>query len=173
MAVSDLTKEAIEIFLKHLTDRVALALLFLCAVLLASMAIPGASGDWARTHTTWVAFGILGPLCYLPTRFVFEKIADWQADSKRKDRLHNLTGREKTILAPYVHNDFRTRRIPHSDAVARGLADDGVLYRPDVPRDQAGCEAYNIQEWARKYLKDNNHLVGKPDDALGAVPGDA
>ncbi len=170
--MSDLTKEAIEIFLKHLTDRVALGLFFLSLILLASMALPGASGNWAREHSTWVAFGILGPLCYLPTRFVFEWVSEWQAGYKRKSRLESLTGREKAILAPYVHNDFRTRKILHTDAVARGLADDGILYRPDVPRDQAGHEAYNIQEWARKYLSEHKDLIGKPDENRGG-PGDS
>ena len=137
-AMSDLTKEAIEIFLKHLTDRVALGLFFLSLILLASMALPGASGNWAREHSTWVAFGILGPLCYLPTRFVFEWVSEWQAGYKRKSRLESLTGREKAILAPYVHNDFRTRKILHTDAVARGsptMASCIALTSPEIRPD--------------------------------------
>jgi hypothetical protein len=75
--MNGLTKEAIEIFLKHLTDRVALAFLFLSLILLVSMAIPGSAGSWARSHAVWIVFGILGPLCYLPTRFIFEKLPEW------------------------------------------------------------------------------------------------
>jgi len=167
----DLTKEAIEVFLKYLTDRVALGLLLMSLILWASMAIPGATGTWARGHTTWVAFGILGPLCYLPTRFILDWISESQADRKRKSRLQSLTEREKAILAPYVHNDFRTRRLLHTDPVARGLADDGVLYRPDVPRDQNGYEAYNIQDWARKYLREHRDLVGG-SRGESVMPGD-
>ena len=168
----DLSKEAIEVFLKHLTDRVALAFVFLSVVLLASMAIPGAIGGWAKDRATWLALGIFG-LCYLPTRFVLEKVSEWQAARKRESRLQNLTGREKAILAPYLHNDFRTRRLLHTDPVARGLADDGVLYRPDVPRDEKGYEAYNIQDWARKYLKERMDLVSTPDETTRTAQGDA
>jgi hypothetical protein len=171
--MGDITKDAIEVFLKYLTDRVALGLLFLSVVLLASMAIPGDGGSWARGHKTWVAFGILGPLCYLPTRYILEWIPELQAGSKRKKRLQNLTGRERAILAPYVHNDLRTRRLLHTDPVARGLADDGVLYRPDVPRDQNGYEAFNIQDWARKYLREHMDLVGSPDEKTSAQQGDS
>src|ERR1700734_2268830 len=98
--MGDLTKDAIEVFLKHLTDRVALGLLFLSLILLASMAFPGSTGSWARAHGTWVAFGILGPICYLPTRYIFEKLPEWQASQKHKHRLHHLTEKEKAILLP-------------------------------------------------------------------------
>jgi hypothetical protein len=170
--MSDLTKDAIEVILKHLTDRLALALLFLSALLLAAMAIQGEVGDWSRGHKTWIAFALLGSVCYLPTRLVLERASEWQTSQKRKKRLHNLTPREKQLLAPYVHNDFRTRRIPHTDPVAKGLADDGVLYRPDVPRDDSGHEAYNIQDWARMYFKKHKDLVAAPDNISRTAQGD-
>jgi hypothetical protein len=44
------------------------------------------------------------------------------------------------------------------------LADDGVLYRPDVPRTPNGEEAYNIQDWARDYLKTHPDMLVKFND---------
>jgi hypothetical protein len=169
--MGDLTKEAIEVFLKHLTDRVALGLLILSLILLASMAIPGSTGSWARGHATWVAFGVLGPICYLPTRYLFDKWENWRDWQKRKHRLRNLTKREQEILLPYIVNDFRSRRINRLDPVAQGLADDGILYAPDVAVAADAGKAYNIQDWCRVYLKEHIDLVGgnrKPNsDAQG------
>ena len=159
--MSDLTKDALEVILKHLTDRLALAAMFLSLILLVAMLFPNPVGNWARSNPMYVAFGILGPLCYLPTRLLLEKFSDWQATRLRHKRLENLTPREQQILGPYIRNDYRTRNLPHTDAVAKGLADDGVLYRPDVPRTPSGEEAYNIQDWARTYLKAHPKLLDK------------
>jgi len=159
--MSDLTKDALEVILKHLTDRVALAALFLSVILLIAMAFPNPVGNWAKSNPMYVAFGILGPLCYLPTRLVLEKFSESQEAGKRHKRLQNLTPREQQILGPYIRGDYRTRGLPHTDAVAKGLADDGVLYHPDVPRTPNGEDAYNIQDWARTYLKAHSELLGK------------
>jgi hypothetical protein len=70
-----------------------------------------------------------------------------------------LTGREQKILLPYIANDYRSRRIVRTDPVAQGLADDSILCAPDVPIDASGGKAYNIQDWARVYLKKNLDLV--------------
>lgn len=111
--MSDLTATAIEVVLKHLTDRIALAVLAMSLILCGSMAIPGDAGNWARAHRMWIAFGILGPICYLPTRFILGKFPEWGTTRKRESRLKRLTAREKAILAPYVRYDFRARRIFH------------------------------------------------------------
>jgi hypothetical protein len=160
-AMSDLTKDAIEVILKHLTDRIALAALFLSSVLLIAMSFSNPVGNWAKSNPMYITFGILGPLCYLPTRLLLEKFSDWQAARLRHKRLENLTPREQQILGPYIRGDYRTRGLPHTDAVAKGLADDGVLYHPDVPRTPNGEDAYNIQDWARNYFKKHPHLLGK------------
>jgi hypothetical protein len=171
--MSDLTKEAIEVFLKHLSDRIALALLILSLILVVSMAIPGPAGNWARGHITWVAFGILGSACYLPTRYLLEQLEDWRAWRKRKHRLENLTKREQEILLPYIVNDFRSRRINRFDPVAQGLADDGVLYAPDVAVAADAGKAYNIQDWARVYLKEHIDLVGGNRKQNNEAQGDS
>ncbi len=67
LAMSDLTKDVIEVILKHLTDRLALAALFLSLILLGAMLVSNPVGNWARSNPMYIAFGILGPLCYLPT----------------------------------------------------------------------------------------------------------
>jgi hypothetical protein len=159
--MSELTKDAIEVILKHLTDRVALAALLLSLILLGAMLVPNPVGIWARSNPMYIAFGILGPVCYLPTRWLLEKFAESQESGKRHKRLRNLTPREQQILGPYIRGDYRTRNLPHTDAVAKGLADDGVLYRPEVPRTPNGEEAYNIQDWARNYLKTHPDSLGK------------
>jgi hypothetical protein len=138
--------EFLEVVLKNLTDRLALAVLGGCLFLRGSMFFPDTGiGKWSDDHWIWIFFGILFPICYLPTRRVFEWEERWRANRKRNKRLHNLTSDEQSILAPYIKSNMRTDRIIYSDAVAKGLADDGILYIPDVSRDTLGRIAYNIQ----------------------------
>jgi hypothetical protein len=103
------------------------------------------------------------PICYLPTRHILDGFAEWQSNNKRSRRLHSLTKREKEILAPYIveKNDYKTRRFRHDDPVAKGLAEEGILYCPDIPRDQYGNVAYNLHDWARIHLKKQPELAGK------------
>lgn len=156
--------DLLEVLLKSLTDRLALAALFGCLFLRISMFFPDTGiGKWSNDHGLWIFFGILFPICYLPTRHIFDWIEKWQLNRKRNARLHNLTKREKEILAPYIaeNNDFRVRRFVFSDPVAKVLADDGVLCVPNMERDTYGKIAYSIQDWARTYLKKNSALLGK------------
>jgi hypothetical protein len=46
--------------------------------------------------------------------------------------------------------------------VAKVLADDGILYAPDVPPDTNKYVAYSIQDWVLSFLKKHPELVGAP-----------
>lgn len=157
------TKDLIEAVLKHLTDRIALAALFASSISFALMLVPGQLGVWMTAHWVWPFLGLLFSLCYLPTRVILDGVSELAAHRKRCKRLKNLTRREKEILAPYIRNDFRTRRILHTDPVAKGLERDGVLYQPGVVRDNLGHEAYSIPDWVRTFLK-------KHSDTFEGIP---
>lgn len=78
------------------------------------------------------------------------------------DRLHALTSDERGILSRYVANEVRTQifhDVPDIGA-AEGLVQDGILYRPDMPHEEPVAVAYNIHEWALRYLSKNKELVG-------------
>jgi hypothetical protein len=141
-----LTTDIIEVFLKHLTDRIALAIFLLSLISLGLMWDNGQVGIWMRGHWTWALLGGLGSLCYLPTRMIQEKTAAWGSERKRHQRLHRLTKIEKQLLRPYVEHDERSQLFFNSNAEAAGLADDGILYCPAVPSDQFERRAYNIQD---------------------------
>lgn len=83
-----------------------------------------------------------------------------QAEKKQQKRLHALTVDERRILLRYVENDTRTQIFFDAPdlGAAQGLADDGVLYRPDVAPNGVAV-TYNIQEWALAYLNRNKGLV--------------
>ena len=156
---------------KHLTDRIALAILLASSVSMLLMLIPGQVGIWMKAHWIWPFLGFLLSLCYLPTRLLLDEVSERHKQHKRNLRLQNLTKKEKEILAPYIYNDFRSRRIFYRDPVAKGLVDDGVLSAPDVPPDGSGCVAYNIQDWVRLSLKKNLEWVGPSKS--GPQGGDA
>jgi len=149
-----LTKYVVEIALKYLTDRLALAVLMASAICLLLILAPGELGIWMKMHAIWFFMSRLFCLCYLPSKYVLDKVSEIASNNKRHERLIHLTRREKEILSPYVQNDFRTRGILNTDPVAKGLVHDGVLYNPGVVVDNNGYAAYNIQDWVRAYLKE-------------------
>jgi len=154
----------LEILLKNLTDNLALGIFLGCAVLRITMFFHNTGiGKWSSDHWLPIYLGILFSFCYLAARRIHEWDGNRKSNSRRNKRLHNLTKREKEILAPYIAevNDFRVRRFLFSDPVAKVLADDGVLSIPSMERDMYGKIAYSIQGWAREYLKDNPTLLGK------------
>jgi hypothetical protein len=157
----------IELIVKNLTDRIALGVLFLSVILLGvAYWLPGLLGPtapWLHNHPIVFVLGILVPIVYLPTgpivTRVHDRISQSEADNRRNHRLQNLTRGEKVLLEPYIREDYRSRRILHTDPLAKGLAEDGVLYIPDVVRDNLGHIAYNIQDWARLYLKKHPEIL--------------
>jgi len=92
-------------------------------------------------------------------RFVFNT---WQR-KKGRQRLHHLTTDERGVLRPYVQNSYRSYPIPEGHlGIAQGLADNGILYRPQLPT--AGPTPfvpYNILDWALSYLIDHPQLVAE------------
>ena len=104
--------------------------------------------------------------CYLPTGFIIRRVGELSSSHKRQQRLYRLTPREKEILGPYVHNNWRIRRIRYDDPVAKVLADDGMLYAPDVPPDNNGYVAYSIQDWTLSFLREHTDLVAPPGALL-------
>lgn len=144
-----------------------MGVLFLSIILLGiTYGLPGLLGPsapWLHDHPIVFVLGILVPIVYLPTgpiaTKIHDKIGQSDVERKRNNRLENLTKGEKELLEPYIRNDYRSRGILHSDTVAKGLADDGVLYAPDVVRDNLGHVAFNIQDWARLYLKKHPEIL--------------
>jgi len=159
----EVAKDTLEILLKYLSDRVALAVAFASIVCLLLILLPYQIGVWMLAHWQWPFFGLLFAVCYLPTRAILDGVSERSAKNRQVARLHNLTKREKEILSPFVHNDYRSRRIIHSDPVAIGLVDDGILYCPSVPLDANNYRAYNIQNWALLYLANHLELINPRD----------
>lgn len=156
-----LVADLLEVVLKSLTDRLALASLFLALLfLLFAKLIPDtALGGWANRHLVWV-YGIgLFSLCYLPTRHILEAIEGWHTNRKQCARFSDLPRDEKQILRQFMELNEKTAWFDQQDAAAKGLAEEGILYCLEVPRRQNGTIAYNMRDWARRYLKRNLRLL--------------
>ena len=157
--------DLLEVVLKSLTDRLALAGLFLAVLfILIAKAFPASAvGNWTNEHLVW-AYGIgLFSLCYLPTRAILEKTAAWSISRKQQKRLHSLVPDEKRLLSVYIDNNLRTHHVYSTDGTARGLAHDGILYIPDV-EPYHGHTHYNIQDWVRLYLIKHPDLLTIPEE---------
>jgi hypothetical protein len=106
---------------------------------------------------TWIVVtAIIGIVkrCYLAW-------STYQAERKQQQRLHALTADERRILSGYVADEVRNKIFHNAPdlGAAQGLADDGILYRPNVMRDEKVAVPYNIQEWALAYLSKNKGLI--------------
>jgi len=53
------------------------------------------------------------------------------------------------------------------------MADDETLYAPSVEFDQKGGRAYDIQDWARIYLKEHIDVVGGTHSPNKNAQGDS
>jgi hypothetical protein len=82
-----------------------------------------------------------------------------RAAEKQRRRLRALTADERKMLRRYVETETREMNFYAMElGVAQGLANDGILYRPDVPF-QLNSVPYNIQESVLAYLTKNQALV--------------
>jgi hypothetical protein len=86
--------------------------------------------------------------------------AAFLAKMKGRWRLHRCTADERRVLSGYVQNEVRSQVFHAAPdlGAAQALANDGILYRPDVMNDGAAV-TYNIQEWALEYLSKNRRLI--------------
>lgn len=81
------------------------------------------------------------------------------AEKARKQKLHELTPDEKAYLVPYVVEDANTQYFLIEDGVVGGLVQNGVLYQSSQIGSLVDGWAFNLQPWAKTYLKENPNLL--------------
>lgn len=167
--VMEAYKDFIEVVLKHLTDRIALAALFVCTI--AKVVSVFWTNVWLQQHSMWIWIGILFPLCYLPTRPIVDKYNEWEAAGKaarkhngeikaREDRLKRLSKQEKRLLSPFLTNDSSSNDIMRYDRpVALGLEREGIVYVSGEEHPAIQSTPYNIDPWTFEYLAKNPDLL--------------
>jgi Super-infection exclusion protein B len=160
--MTSITPGIVEALLKSLTDRIAMAVagVSILLIVLAKSFPTSPAGVWGNAHVTWVWLILTFCVLYLPTRHILQGVDDWDAKRKKQARLEDLTKDERKSLGQYIAGNCRTVWFDHQDAVAKGLAEEGILYCPDVPRRHTGQVAYNMHEWVRQYLKKRPKLFG-------------
>ncbi len=156
-----LTSEFIEALVKSLTDRVVMAVAGVSVLLIgiAKLFPTSSVGQLGNAHIGWVYLILFFCVLYLPTRHVLQGIDDWDAKRKKHSRLQDLAKDERKVLSQYIAENCRIAWFDQQDATAKGLAEEGVLYCPDVPRKHNGYIAYNMHEWVRHYLKKRPTLL--------------
>jgi hypothetical protein len=97
--------------------------------------------------------------------FLGRLLFDFWQKKKRQRRLHHLRTDEREILRPYVQSARRSVAIMQGHlGIAQGLADDGILYRPQLPASLGPAPAlvpYNILDWVLSYLIKHPELVAE------------
>lgn len=82
------------------------------------------------------------------------------ARHRRHKSLRELTPDEKAYLIPYVVNDQNTAYYLIEDGIAGGLTAKGIIYRASSVGSIVDGWAFNIQPWAKTYLKSHLELLG-------------
>jgi len=88
----------------------------------------------------------------------FAAYESWHKVKIRESQLRELTPEEKYYLKPYISDDINTQRFSHDDGVVGGLVGKNILYRASNLIDINEIP-YNIQPWARRYLKNHRELL--------------
>jgi len=86
-----------------------------------------------------------------------------QQKTRQHARLHDLTDDEKSALQEYINHGRRTDRWPTDMGVIAKLAADGILTASSADP-HLGQRAFDIQEWAFRYLREHPDLLKTSDD---------
>jgi hypothetical protein len=84
--------------------------------------------------------------------------------TNRRGRLQDLTDDEKSALQEYINHRRRTVRWPAESGTITTLANDGILLPSGSKQDHVGDLAFNISEWAFRYLMEHPDLLKTSED---------
>lgn len=96
---------------------------------------------------------LIGSITFGFGGIIWRKFQSRQYIKQRKKKLSELTPDEKAYILPYIIDDTNTQYFSMDDGISRGLEAKGIIYCASNLSKQGGGFAYNIQPWARDYLK--------------------
>jgi Super-infection exclusion protein B len=130
--------EFLEVLLKNLTDRIALAVLFIALILIGlAKATPDSGvGQWSIAHYASLWIAVIGTVCYLPTRFIIEAtdrgLENRSKHKRLRKHLETLGSDEQSLLYNPIaqkNMSFKTG-IAHLPA-AKSLERRGIVHQTD------------------------------------------
>lgn len=109
----------------------------------------------------------LGPAFLLTVSFLVARLFMFlkQGHTKKQnlktmqETLHHLTPEEKGYLVPYLEKQQNTIYVGLDDGIMSGLVSKGITYRASNMGSLVEGFAFNLQPWARAYLKNNFNLL--------------
>lgn len=117
----------------------------------------------------WVAVAFILSAALLLAHLAFELGSlignKWQGHVLQKYRhaeLHDLSPEEKMVLATYIRGNTKTVILAPQSGVAGGLEAAHIIFRASTIGTASGF-AYNIQPWARDYLRQHPELLSLPE----------
>jgi len=122
----------------------------------------------------WLYITLLLSLCLLSSHIVFGlssffkgRLNGWVIVHRGKKRLEDLTRAEKEILRGYIENDTMTQTFDCRDGSVLALENEHIIYRASEIGMESMDFPFNIQPWARQYLKRNPGLLSQPEKGPG------
>jgi hypothetical protein len=89
---------------------------------------------------------LLGHVGSIAYKQIVLRISFWRT-------MRDLSLEEKIALKPYISNDDATRSFIIGDGIANGLTAKKILYRASNVGTYGNRFAFNLQPWARRYLR--------------------
>lgn len=122
--------------------------------------------DLVAAWRPWFGVTFVGSGAYLISlslRWIFTSrkspVREWWRIFLYKRVLHDLNPQEKKILRDYLADDSVTQYFELQNGVVSGLERKRVLWRASILAAQFTTFPFNIQPWARRYLKRHPELL--------------
>jgi len=132
------------------------------AVFLDSMGLLSFRND--NIHWFWIALSL--SVCFLASRALFglfpifkNRLNGWIVIYRGKKRLTILSKKEKEILSYYFDNNSRSQTLSLMSGHVTGLIHEKIIYRATEITEEVDIYDFNIQPWARKYLKKHPEIL--------------
>ncbi|MBN1822985.1 MAG: superinfection exclusion B family protein [Endomicrobiales bacterium] len=122
--------------------------------------------DFTHTYRTWISILFILALATSITTIAVESISivkrcitDWIFLKNMRKHLYVLTEEEKQILRFYIAKQSKTNVLRIDDGIVQGLAFKGIIYQSTSLGTMLEGFAYNINDFAWKYLNKHPNLL--------------
>jgi hypothetical protein len=162
--------DILEVILKSLTDRIALAVLFIALIFIGfAKLLPADSslGQWSQAHLIMWYVTAIAALCYLPTRHIIEAADGYVADRKNQSRLGKRLKQLESLGSDdrfLLYNPIKAQQMAfrvniNAVHIAKSLEKRGIIFETDAENPWDG-KSFTFDKDSFDYLIEHPNLVG-------------
>jgi hypothetical protein len=151
------------------TPKVLLGLVLFCSVALVApdrllrgmgfLPFTGSVRQWLEVVLLLSGCLLLSHLAFSLSSFLKGRLNGWVIVHRGKKRLRDLTRTEKEILKDYLEQDSMTQAFDCRNGSVIALENEHILYRASEISLEDLNFPFNLQPWARQYLRQHPELL--------------